>query len=495
MSKKEKIVPKHLTYLAIGSMLGSGFLFAPTKVASLNGVWSIISWVTGMIFILLIALMSAETSSMFPGAYSSNKVPTEAFGKLAGFLSTWISLIICFLFPVVEVFAVVSYLSFYFPSLSHGGSISMHGEILGCFLLFFIAILNMSHSERFLKISTNITLFKILIPLFIAVVLIFHSIHHGGHHAAFSSHYIGNFKVSNTLTSIVAGGIIFSFYGFKNASDMAVDIGNNKSKAFWNILNPIFICGIIFILMQLAFLLNIKHSDLNHGWGQMPYIKSTLAPLSVMISKSHLSSFFIFLISFIAVVSPFGAALIYFKVANESVISMIAHKQIPHINSKLIIFINLFITIVLFLVIKNWYEIANFMAILFLLTFLFAPICLIKLRRKKIKHFFRVPFAKTLSVFITFLILSLVSMEKTIYILVDFIVIMLGVLVHLIFELRIKKLKISAIKGIFWFIFVFISMLIFSFLKHSYNISNAVSSIIVFLISISTLTISFYNKG
>ena len=58
--------PVGLTFVAVGGIVGSGWLFGPLFAAQLAGPASIVAWIVGGAMILLAALPFAEVAAMLP---------------------------------------------------------------------------------------------------------------------------------------------------------------------------------------------------------------------------------------------------------------------------------------------------------------------------------------------------------------------------------------------------------------------------------------------
>ena len=84
-----------LTMIAVGATIGSGIFRTPADIAQMvpSAAWILLLWVIGAFFALAGALTNAEMGAMFPRAGGGYVFITEAYGKLAGFLHGWASLV------------------------------------------------------------------------------------------------------------------------------------------------------------------------------------------------------------------------------------------------------------------------------------------------------------------------------------------------------------------------------------------------------------------
>ena len=77
-----------LTWASKGSIIGSGWLFAPQEALEVAGLAVLISWVIGGIAIIL-ALVHAELHGMHPVSGGTAGFPHHAFGGVAGASFGW----------------------------------------------------------------------------------------------------------------------------------------------------------------------------------------------------------------------------------------------------------------------------------------------------------------------------------------------------------------------------------------------------------------------
>jgi amino acid transporter len=74
-----------LTFFALGSVIGSGWLFGARNAASVAGPASILSWPIAGIMLLVIVLSYAELAPSYPVAGGMYRLSHYAYGGLGGF--------------------------------------------------------------------------------------------------------------------------------------------------------------------------------------------------------------------------------------------------------------------------------------------------------------------------------------------------------------------------------------------------------------------------
>ena len=99
-----------LTLVAITSMIGSGWLFAPELAAQAAGPAALAAWLAGGVAMLLVALTFAEVAAILPVSGGIARIPEAAHGPLNGMLMGWTSWIGCTAVAGLETLILLRYL-------------------------------------------------------------------------------------------------------------------------------------------------------------------------------------------------------------------------------------------------------------------------------------------------------------------------------------------------------------------------------------------------
>jgi basic amino acid/polyamine antiporter, APA family len=248
--------------LVVANMIGTGiFTTSGFIMAELgNPVALLLCWILGGVFALCGALCYGELGSAFPYAGGEYVYLREGFGKLTGFLSGWISLIVGFSAPIAA--AAIAFATY------ACGLIPLSSNFKYVFTLFNIEILTISpitilaicavialtlvhyHSLRIgSRVQNTLTIFKItVIVLFIAAGLFFGQ--------GSTSHFNGDFSLTSLFQSKLAVSLIFvsfAYSGWNAAAYMGSEIKNPAR----NIPIALF-AGTLFVLI-LYLLLNVVY--------------------------------------------------------------------------------------------------------------------------------------------------------------------------------------------------------------------------------------------
>src|SRR5436190_22977241 len=108
-----------LLFAAVGSIIGSGWLFGALNASQLAGPAAIIAWAIGGVMIMLVGLTYAELGTMFPVSGGVVRFPHFAFGAFASYLMGWITWLAAASVAPIEVEAAIQYASNYIGGLTH----------------------------------------------------------------------------------------------------------------------------------------------------------------------------------------------------------------------------------------------------------------------------------------------------------------------------------------------------------------------------------------
>ncbi len=201
-----------LTFMSLGSIIGSGWLLGALLVAQVAGPASLISWIVGAIFLASLALVHAELGAAYPVSGGTARFPHFAFGSLAGFTCGWMAWLQAVTIAPIEVEAALSYLNNKFDGLvSKTGTLTTTGLILATVLMLLFTFVNIVGVKLLAESNTITVLWKTAIPILTVVVLLVLSFHSsnftaGGGFAPFGAHGI---------MAALPVGVVFSLQGFE----------------------------------------------------------------------------------------------------------------------------------------------------------------------------------------------------------------------------------------------------------------------------------------
>lgn len=294
-----------LTFLGLGAIIGSGWLFAAQAGAVMAGPGAWIAWVFGAVACMLIGLVYAELSSAWPRAGGIIRYPQYSHGSMVGFFMGFASLLAYSSVAGIEAQAVRQYASHYIPALTVANSSTQNYTGLGlafeiAFLVIFF-LLNYFSVTIFGKVNTVVTALKFIMPFITLVILLFNM-----HPSNFS---VGGAKPGGAhgiFSAISTAGIVFAFLGFRQAVDFAGEAKNPQRTVPWAIILSISLGALVYVLLQVAFVGAMPVNDLAHGWASINF-NAPFAQLAIAIGMQWLA----LLLFADAVLSPAGTGNIY----------------------------------------------------------------------------------------------------------------------------------------------------------------------------------------
>lgn len=300
-----------LTFLGIGSIIGSGWLYAAQNAAKLAGPYAWISWIIGAVVISLIGMVYAELGAALPRAGGFIRYPNYTHGTLVGYLIGFSAMLAYSSVVGIEVEAVRGYAQTWWPQLgANNGSPTIIGFAFQFALLIIFLLLNYWSVNIFGKANTIITIFKFIVPTLIIVFLLFH--------LDFSNFSAGGAKpggIHGIFTAVAAGGVVFTFQGFRQPIEFAGEARRPQRDVPLAIILAVAVGLVVYLLLQFAFEGAIPASKLaNGGWANIKF-DSPFANLVALLGITWLAN----LVLIDAVISPSGTSNIYFSANARSI--------------------------------------------------------------------------------------------------------------------------------------------------------------------------------
>lgn len=375
-----------LLFASISAILGSGWLFAAYYTSVQAGPSALLAWLIGGALVIIIAMVYAELSAMFPIVGSSTRIPQFTHGNVVGFIFSWLIWISYLAFVPTEVQAIIQYLNFLSPGLVQiNGGLTATGYWYATGLMLLISSINVFSLRWLLRCNSALTLIKIAIPIVISFLIITSHIN-----IQHSFHFVvGHFEpygFHGVFSAITTGGIIFAFYGFKQATELAGETKNPKRALPIAILGSIIGCLLIYLILQIAFLSSITTRTLSHGWHALN-LQSKISPFAAIMRQQHLN-WALTLIFTGALLAPFASALMFASGCSRSLYGKSVNGYLPKIFSYLTtkgspliaIFFNFIVGMCLFAPLPGWENMISFLSALMGMSYAIAPISLLTLR-------------------------------------------------------------------------------------------------------------------
>ena len=386
-----------LLWASEGSIIGSGWLFGPLGALAVAGPSAIIGWVIASVIIMVLALVHAELGGLFPVSGGTSRFPHYAFGSFAGAVFGWFSYIQAAAVAPIEVAAMLQYLSStsWAHSVFNGnkGVLTGWGLLIGAFLMVFFVVVNLLGIQWLARTNTVITTWKVLLPIFAVIVLLFTHFH-GSNFSADGGFFIkgpnGGFKA---IVETFPVGVIFALLGFEQAVQLGGESSNPKRDLPRAVIGSVLIGAVIYLLAQVAFIgaLNPGTITSAHTWanvGAIPFLKR--GPFYA-VAKLATLGWLAWLLRLDAVVSPGGTGLIYLTSASRISFGLSKNGFVPKAledtRIRRVPWVGIIITAVigfLFLLpFPSWASLVNVVTSASVMMYGAAPLALGALRKQK----------------------------------------------------------------------------------------------------------------
>lgn len=381
---KKQLSLTDLTFIGLGAIFGSGWLFSASYVAAIAGPSGILSWLIGGAAVLLLGLVYCELGAALPRAGGVVRYPEYSHGPLLGYLMGLITLIAFSSLIAIEVTACRQYASAWFPGLTQAGSQSptLLGWLVQLAILVIFFLLNYYSVKTFARANNLISVFKFVVPLTVIVVLLWFFHPHN-----FSVDGFAPSGFAGVAGAVSAGGIIFAYLGLTPIVSVASEVHDPQRTIPIALILSVLLSTAIYLLLQIAFLGSVPGAMVAHGWRGIDKLFSLpFHDIAMALGIGWLSV----LVVCDAVISPSGCGNIYMNAAPRVVYGWArggtffrvftkvdAESGIPRAALWLTLALSIFWT----LPFPSWSAMINVVSAALVLSYAVAPITTAALRR------------------------------------------------------------------------------------------------------------------
>ena len=395
-SGTRKISTLQLVLLSTGGMIGSGWLFSPFYGFQTAGVGVLLSWFITALLSLIIGLAFAEVATILPIVGGVMRFMGVTHSRSLGFMFVvlgWVSYIV---YLPLEAQSAIQYLGFWVPSLvkdgAHGVSLSSLGLGMALGVMIFLTWFNTLHLSKVSKTNAVVSMWKIVIPLAIALGMI---IAFANPQHLLTNQHLPKLAFEPILLAITSSGLAFAFAGFQNGLILANSAQNPRRAIPLSIFAPILIGWILYSSLSLMFILCLPSDKFS--------LLAAVAPLLGLLSLFGLH--YIYVVLFIdAIIAPLGTANVYTTVTGRILFGLgrefFPQSVLTKLNScaapYAALWINALLGACFLLPFPTWSQLVDFLSSLTLLSCLSGPIALIVLREKfpDLERKFKLPYYK-----------------------------------------------------------------------------------------------------
>jgi len=390
---RRDIGPMALMFTALGSIIGSGWLFGAWNAAKLAGPGAVWAWVIGAAIIMTIALTYAELGAMFPESGGMVRYGHYSHGSLVGFIAGWANWIAVVSVIPVEAVASVQYMSGWkwdwaqalFQHTAGKGELSYTGLGIAAALVVVFFLVNFWSVKLFAYSNTAITVVKLVVPAVTGIALI---------SSGFRSENLSvgidggayNTDFAAILTAVATAGIVFAFNGFQSPVNLAGEARNPGKSIPFAIIGAILIATVVYVLLQMAYLGSVPQDMLaKAGWHGINF-SSPFAQLALIVNLHWLA----IVLYADAFVSPSGTGMTYTATTARMIYGMERNGTLPKILGRVhpesgvprpAMWLNLAVSFVFLFFFRGWASLAAVISVATIISYLTGPVSVMTLRR------------------------------------------------------------------------------------------------------------------
>jgi amino acid transporter len=292
-----------LTAIALGGVIGSGWLLGAEYAAQAAGPASLITWVLGGLALLVIALVMVELGASLPRTGGLVRWPFLTNGRLVATLVGWGIWIAYATNPPSEAAAMLQYSSAHVSGLysDSSGSLTAGGIAVAAVLMAALVALNWFGVRLFAQVNGAITVAKFVVPTLTVICLAAAGFHRSG----FTAH--GGFAPSGypaSLSAIATAGIIYAYTGFQGPIDLAGEAKNPKRDIPRAVITALVLSILMYVVLEVVF---IGTAPVGAGGWSGINLSSPYAQIAVTLNLTWLS----WILYADSIVSPGGSALVF----------------------------------------------------------------------------------------------------------------------------------------------------------------------------------------
>ncbi|APC96630.1 APC family permease [Francisella frigiditurris] len=375
--------------LSVGTMVGSGWLYASYYASQAAGAASILSWIIGAIIVLAMAFLLSEIAVKYPNNGVFTQLTTISHNKHFGFVTGLSNWMLGLIIVPSEAMATTQYIaSIYPPSTPYifaNGALTFSGVIIVALFMIIYTLINYWGIKSLSKINNWLTLLKIVIPIATAIIVMitaFHSSNFSGEYVSFMPNGVGSI-----FSAIVSCGIFYSFFGFQMAASFSAELENPKRNIPIALISSVVIVLMIYLLLQISFIGAVPTEMVKNGWGALNF-ESPLAQLAGILGLNALT----IVLYADALVSPSGTGIVYLGGSTRMLNEMAKSEQMPEyfnrvnptVNvSRTSLIFTLICSMLLILFFRNWQMIASLTTTFILVSCVALPVSYAKLKANK----------------------------------------------------------------------------------------------------------------
>ena len=381
-----------LLFTSLGSVIGSGWLLGALHAAQVAGPASLVSWLIAGGVAVVLALCFAELGAAYPVAGGTVSFPAFAFGGLVGMANGWMAWLGTVALAPIEVEAALTYLTnlkhlHWLTHIPAGASSAVltfpSGFLVALALVLGFAAVNVAGVRWLARTNTAAVWWKTAIPVLAVVAIMLTSFRSGNFTAGGG---FAPFGVKGIFEALPVGAV-FALNGYEQATQLGAEAARPAHNLPRAVIGSVLIGLVVYFMLEVALVGSVSPANLVHGWGN-PIPKGDFGPFATIASGLGLT-WLAGIIYADAFVSPAGTGLVYTSTSSRVSYAMGRRDWFPAWAATMSqrgvpawsVAASGIVGAVMLLPFPGWESLVNFITSASALTFGFAPLAVVVLRR------------------------------------------------------------------------------------------------------------------
>jgi amino acid transporter len=396
-----------LTFISLGSIIGSGWLLGALTAAKTAGPASLVSWVLAAVMLAVLALIHAELGGAYPASGGTARFPLFAFGTLAGFTAGWATWLQAVAIAPIEVEASLAYLDNigwikdHLALLKDDGTLTGSGIFWASLLMILFTVINIIGVKLLSDSNTVTVIWKTAVPVLTVIVLVSLTFHASNFHAGggFAPHG------AHGIFAALPAGVVFALQGFEQAIQVSGEARDPEKDLSRAIIVAMMIGATVYILLEIAFIGALDPAAIAQNWDN-PIGKGDFGPYASLAAGAG-AAWLAYVLYADAFVSPAGTGLIYVATSARATYAMGRTGVLPAVLGRLTVrgvpLVSILLAFVvgelMFLPFPSWQALVGVVTSATAIMYAFAPVSLaaLRLRDPDRPRPYHLPFPKVLA--------------------------------------------------------------------------------------------------
>jgi len=379
--KNNKLSTLQLMLMSTGGMIGCGWLFSPYYGFQTAGVGVLLSWLIVAILTLIIGLAFAEVTTVAPVVGGLSRFIGITHNRTISFVFVTLGWLTYVVYLPLEVQSAMQYLSFWLKDLvvqtEAGTTLSKFGLLVSLGLIILLTWFNCFLLKNVARVNSAVSVWKILVPIVIAWMLI---IMFGSWENVNFANLNHEFSFESVLLAITGSGLAFAFTGFQNGLILANSTKNPKKALPYSLFAPILVGLILYASLSVIYItcLGEKHLDLGSA---APLLGITaLFGIHILVNVLFID----------AVLAPLGTANVYTAATSRILLGLskdffpksFLNKLNKFSSPSSCLWINAVVGACFLLPFPTWSQLVDFLSSVVVFSYVAGPVALIVLRQE-----------------------------------------------------------------------------------------------------------------